>query len=180
MNESCLTYEWVMSHIWMSHVSHMNESCLSCEWMMRHIWVNRLPYMNAPCLIWMNEWGITHIWTSHVTYMNASCHLYEWVMAHTYMDESCHTYEWLLNRGLHSSPDVTDAVHMDHVSHMNESCLTYEWQQGAAFIARRHGRSQGGGAAPPVPWLERHVPGPSISVGWWSQRPDVGERGGYI
>jgi hypothetical protein len=30
MNESCPTYEWVMSHIWMSHVPHMNE--LSFVW----------------------------------------------------------------------------------------------------------------------------------------------------
>jgi len=26
-DESCLIYEWLMSHIWMSHVSYMNESC---------------------------------------------------------------------------------------------------------------------------------------------------------
>jgi len=25
--KSCHTYEWVMSHIWLSHVTHMNESC---------------------------------------------------------------------------------------------------------------------------------------------------------
>jgi len=31
MNESRHTYEWVMSHICMSHVSHMNESCHTCE-----------------------------------------------------------------------------------------------------------------------------------------------------
>ena len=27
VNESCHTYDWVMSHIWMRHVTHMNESC---------------------------------------------------------------------------------------------------------------------------------------------------------
>ena len=32
-NESCHTYEWVMSHVWMSHVTHMNESCHTYEWM---------------------------------------------------------------------------------------------------------------------------------------------------
>jgi len=25
--ESCHTYEWVMSYIWMRHVTHKNESC---------------------------------------------------------------------------------------------------------------------------------------------------------
>jgi len=29
INKSCLTYQWVMSHISMSHVSHINESCLT-------------------------------------------------------------------------------------------------------------------------------------------------------
>ena len=37
INESCHTYEWVMSHIWMSHVTHMNESCHTYEWVMSHI-----------------------------------------------------------------------------------------------------------------------------------------------
>ena len=75
MNESCCTYEWVMSHILMSHVTHMNESCCTYEWIMSHIWM------------------------SHVAHMNESYHTYERVMSHTWMshvthkDESCHTYE---------------------------------------------------------------------------------------
>jgi len=52
--ESCHTYEWVMSHIRMSHVTHMNESCHTYERVMSHIWM------------------------SHVTHMNESCHTYEW------------------------------------------------------------------------------------------------------
>jgi len=54
MNESCHTYKWAMSHIWMSHVTHMNESCHTYKWVM------------------------SHIWTSHVTHMNESCHTYKW------------------------------------------------------------------------------------------------------
>jgi len=38
MNESCHAYEWVMSHIWMSHVPRMNESCRAFAWVMSHIW----------------------------------------------------------------------------------------------------------------------------------------------
>jgi len=32
-NESCYTYEWVMSHIWLSHVSYVKGSCpwLFCD-----------------------------------------------------------------------------------------------------------------------------------------------------
>jgi len=47
MKESYRTYEWVMSHIcismshiWMSHVTHMNESCHTYERVMSHIWMS--------------------------------------------------------------------------------------------------------------------------------------------
>ena len=53
VNESCQTYEWVMSHIWMSQVTHMNE-----PW---HIWTS---HVNEP-------W---HAWTNHCKY--------DWVMAY--------------------------------------------------------------------------------------------------
>ena len=54
MNESCRTYEWVMSHMneschtWMSHVTHVNESCHTYERVMSHserllshIWISQ-------------------------------------------------------------------------------------------------------------------------------------------
>ena len=37
-NESCHTDEWVMLHIWMSHVTKMNESCHTQNWVMAHQW----------------------------------------------------------------------------------------------------------------------------------------------
>ena len=40
------THERIMSHIWMSHVTHMNESCPTYEWVMRHIWMRHVPHMN--------------------------------------------------------------------------------------------------------------------------------------
>jgi len=45
MNESCLTYEWVMEHIWMSHGTHMNESCLTYEWVMEHTFLSHVSHM---------------------------------------------------------------------------------------------------------------------------------------
>jgi len=33
----CRTYEWVMSHMWVSHVAHMSESCRTYEWVMSHM-----------------------------------------------------------------------------------------------------------------------------------------------
>ena len=38
MNESCLIFEWVMSHIWMSHGTHTNLS---------HIWMSHVTRKNA-------------------------------------------------------------------------------------------------------------------------------------
>ena len=46
-----------MSHVGMSHVTHMNESY--------HTY----------------ERGMLHVGMSHVTHMSESCHTYEWVMA---------------------------------------------------------------------------------------------------
>ena len=41
MNESCHAHEWVTSHLWISHITHINESCHACgcvfhiyEWVM--------------------------------------------------------------------------------------------------------------------------------------------------
>jgi len=41
--------EWVMSHTWMSHVTHMNESCHTHEWVMSHTWMSHVTHMNESC-----------------------------------------------------------------------------------------------------------------------------------
>jgi len=56
VNESWLSYEWVMSHTWMSHVSHMNER----EWVM----------MNESWLTYVGL--IAHVSMSHGTHINKS------------------------------------------------------------------------------------------------------------
>jgi len=53
----CHTYEWVMSHIIIRHIS-MHVSCHTLECIMSHVWMRR------------------------VTHMNESCHTGEWVMSH--------------------------------------------------------------------------------------------------
>jgi len=63
MNGSCLTREWVKSHVC------RRESCLTYEWVMSYIWM-----INVSC-------------------MNESCHTYEWVKSHVCMSHvSCITY----------------------------------------------------------------------------------------
>jgi len=58
-HESCHTYGWVMSHIWMSHVTHVNDSYHTYGWV------------------------ISHMCMDHVTHMDGLCHKYEWIKSHT-------------------------------------------------------------------------------------------------
>ena len=89
INESC--------HIRMSHVTHLNESCHTYEWVMSQIWMSHGTHMNELCHLY--EWVLLHIWMSHVTRIHESCYTYTWIISHTWMihvtytNESCHTYE---------------------------------------------------------------------------------------
>ena len=64
---------WVMSHVWLSHVTYMNISCLKYESVMCHIWATPLRYLQG-------LWVMSHVWLSHVSSMNISCLKYELVM----------------------------------------------------------------------------------------------------
>jgi len=48
-------YEWVTSHIWMSHATHMNESCHTYEWVTSHIWIGHDTYVNERFNMWMRH-----------------------------------------------------------------------------------------------------------------------------
>ena len=103
MNASCHTYEWVMSHTWMVHVTHkwchitrMDESCHTYDSFMLHIWM------------------------SYVTYMNESCHTCEWVTSHARMSHV--THEWVT-----SHMNESRHIWMSHVTHMNVARQMYEW-----------------------------------------------------
>ena len=45
----CDTYEWVMVHVWISHVTHMNGSRHTCKWVMSHTWMSHVTHRNEPC-----------------------------------------------------------------------------------------------------------------------------------
>ena len=108
MNESCLTHEWVMSHTWMSHVSHMNESCLTHEWVMSRIFetqsqlhdisfqiraMSHVTYDRVTSQSWMSHVTQRVGWTIYAggfgsggwvtSRITESCHKHEWVMSHT-------------------------------------------------------------------------------------------------
>ena len=81
MNQSCHTNEWVMSYMWISHVTH---------WLLT-TWRTEFPWnMNESCHTY--GWVTSHKWMSHVTY--------KWVMSHigTYLNHgSLMTYEWIMS-----------------------------------------------------------------------------------
>ena len=77
------------SNIWISRVSHVPFS----EWVMSHIWTS---HMWMSYVTYMNE---SQLCMRPITIMIAWCHTYEWVMYHMWMSripyvrESCHNYE---------------------------------------------------------------------------------------
>jgi len=96
------TSESFVSHIQISHVTHLNESCHTLEIVM----VDR-PIMSAFVCVYMcvcvyvcvcgrererdthlnepsctSEWVMSHMWVSRVTHVSESCHACEWVMSH--------------------------------------------------------------------------------------------------
>ena len=70
MDESWYTCKWVMSHRWMSHVTHMNESCHTYEWVMSHIWMSHVTHIYASLL---HEWVLSLEWVSHARIVWREC-----------------------------------------------------------------------------------------------------------
>jgi len=144
MNQSCYTYEYVMSHIRMSRVT---SSHVPYDWFMSR--------MNAPSSK-SNE--SCHVWLSHVMY---ECNILqvEWVVSH--MNESCHTwishvsYAWVIihvDESFHINRycNATRAVdvicqwamlHMNASCHMRMSHVSLQW--GMSHINRRGAGSSG-------------------------------------
>jgi len=141
-----------MSHIWMSHVTHMNARryqsvrfhqllpCHTYEWVMSHIWMIHVTHMNArryqsvrfhqllPFHIY--EWVMSHIRMNHVTHMNAR--RFQSVRFHPLVP--CHTYEWVMSH-IWTHVDISQydfmhyfpATHIkSRVTHMDESHHTNE------------------------------------------------------
>jgi len=113
---SCITLEWVcaleklfywwyvprvmnecvVSHTWVSHVTHMNKSSHTYEWVSHtYEWV--MSHLNESCHTYASV--MSHIWMSQVTHINQSSHTYEWDESHvqfspvTRMDALC---SWLM------------------------------------------------------------------------------------
>ena len=64
MNESRHTYEWGMSHIWMSHITYMHEPRHTHEWVRSQIWTNHVPHVHPSCHTHTHSCD-THTFMSH-------------------------------------------------------------------------------------------------------------------
>jgi len=65
----CLPDEWIMSHISMSHATHVNGSCHTYGWAVSHVRMSHATHTKQSYL--------THEWVTHTN--NGSCHPHEWV-----------------------------------------------------------------------------------------------------
>ena len=96
------TYEWVMSHIWMSHVSH------------RTIW------RGSPK--GEGEWKDSRAKYRWVTHTSESCCIHECVI---YINESCHLHDYSHEVGVDGkilAPNIAEGE-----AYMNELCHEYKW-----------------------------------------------------
>jgi len=154
MNESNYIYEWVMSHIWMSHVTHMDESCHICLILERGMWavseaiMTHLCVWHDPsiCVTWpIYKCDMTHLyvwhdpsicvtWPHHTCDMahscvrhRAACHIYILVISHTWMghvNASCHIYMWVISHTWHG-PFMCVPSRM-HVCDMTHICMWHD------------------------------------------------------
>ena len=141
MNESCHTYEWVMPHIWMSHITHMNESCHTYEWVMSHIWMSPVTHMNESCHTPHTYDDITsRTWRSHATHTHTHTHTHT-LDTDRHLSQTKHQ-EWKLQmRGSCGSWEVSDISmrhpppqHYIHIS----MTYTYIWHTHIYDITMRH------------------------------------------
>ena len=105
-----LVREWIMSRMWMSHVTNVNESCHACEWVLSRMWMSHESIHTCEWVMshtWMNRaWVLIHpqTWQVHdfkcVTCLTGVTHSNEWhdsfafVTWFIHMCNTIHSHEW--------------------------------------------------------------------------------------
>jgi len=116
MDESWHTCERVVTHIWMSHVTHIQWE--SYGWVMAHTWTHHHTYEWV-----MSRTSSSIVWMSHVKHVNKSWHTHGWVMSRTRNSRgSCESarpeqsYAWVMS---HMWTSHVPHLHiwMSHVTH---------------------------------------------------------------
>ena len=158
VDESCHTCGWVMSHIWMSHVTRVDESCHTCGWVMSHVGIRHInesrPYLwQVSCLthvggmslIYMRMHDMTYSYVCHdsficvpwLIHMCDMTHSYVWHESDLYVDTHMQLHVSLQLPVHASCAWVMAHVWMSHGTRMNESWHTYEWVM--AHVWMSHG-----------------------------------------
>jgi len=82
MNVSCRTHEIHCIRCWgsvlISHVKHIDKSCLTYEWVMAHVWMSHATHVNESCHTHEIQWVMPHMWMSHVTHMKYNAGIRCW------------------------------------------------------------------------------------------------------
>jgi len=121
MNESCQSYQRLMSNKRMSHITHINESCRTYQRVISNVWMSHItPMSESSCWLVILPCMPSHISIRHVAHMNESRHKVQaishiWAHHATRMSEPCHTFECVMSH-----------VWMRHVTNMNELSHSYE------------------------------------------------------
>jgi len=84
-------YEWVESHVWMSHVTCMNHSYHAYECV---IWIHACVVWIHEEVIWIHEGIVLHLSTSNSTHIECVTLVYS---AACDMNETCHTHGWVMD-----------------------------------------------------------------------------------
>ena len=122
---ACHTYQWVVSHVWMSYVAHMNESCHTYEWVMSNVWMSYVTHMNESCHLY--ESVMSHVWMSYVTRMtclintcdkNYFCFFYVWHVFSVCGGRVGGMNAWVMSRVWH--------VSLIRVCVMTHSCVWHD------------------------------------------------------
>ena len=103
-----------MSHIWMSHVTHMNESCHTYEWVISHIYFTAHPRTTAPVRGFV--WHDIFTCGSWLMYMEDMTHSYKWHSVFKFETPSFIYVTWLIY--------MCDMTH-SYVWHDSLICMTW-------------------------------------------------------
>ena len=109
MNESCQTYEQVMSNIWTSRVTYNGHASNACcrAWVRSRTWINYVTLSNS-----FRRCTLTYIYIkSHCIYI---CHTHVTAMsaALIVVHDSCLTYECVISHSLIHANDACSYIYV--------------------------------------------------------------------
>jgi len=121
---------WVMSRVWMSHVTRINASWHTYECVMAHIWMRHVAHMSASWHTY--ECVMSHIWMRHVAHINDSRHIYEWVTSQVCLCSvsfwAARTYIWWMSHIMHNVSHHAYHLHKWCTSHICDVTYSYMWR----------------------------------------------------